>query len=31
MLRRREPEIDTSAESSEMIAWLDEVFAPRDQ
>jgi hypothetical protein len=30
-LRRNEPEPDTSKEASEMIAWLDEVFAPREQ
>jgi hypothetical protein len=30
ILRRREPEAEDSArESSEMIAWLDEVFAPK--
>jgi hypothetical protein len=31
LLRRREPEPDDGHEASEMIAWLDEVFAPRDQ
>ena len=29
LLRRRDAEPDTGQESSEMIAWLDEVFAPR--
>jgi hypothetical protein len=31
LLRRREAEPDDSQDASEMIAWLDEVFAPRDQ
>jgi hypothetical protein len=32
MLRRRDPEpADDGAGASEMIAWLDEVFAPRDE
>jgi hypothetical protein len=31
LLRRREAEPDTSQESSEMMAWLDQVFAPKDQ
>jgi hypothetical protein len=30
LLRRREPEPDDGRETSEMIAWLDEVFAPRE-
>jgi hypothetical protein len=31
LLRRREPEkVDDAAGASEMIAWLDEVFAPKD-
>ena len=31
LLRRREPEkVDDGAGASEMIAWLDEVFAPKD-
>lgn len=31
LLRRREAEPDDGQEASAMIAWLDEVFAPRDQ
>jgi hypothetical protein len=31
LLRRREAEPDTAQDSSEMMAWLDQVFAPRDQ
>jgi hypothetical protein len=31
LLRRRETDPDTSQESSEMMAWLDQVFAPKDQ
>jgi hypothetical protein len=31
LLRRRDAEPDDSQETSAMIAWLDEVFAPRDQ
>jgi hypothetical protein len=31
LLRRREAEPDDRQDASEMIAWLDEVFAPRDQ
>jgi hypothetical protein len=29
MLRRREPPVDDGKETSEMMAWLDEVFAPK--
>jgi hypothetical protein len=31
LLRRREAEPDTAQDSSEMMAWLDQVFAPKDQ